>query len=47
MLILWDRGVKVWRRGYFPFSRLTEKRSGGLGGEIPLSPKLLSPWVTA
>jgi hypothetical protein len=43
LVILWDREVKVWRRGFFPFSRLTEKRRGGLGGEIPLSPKLSTP----
>jgi hypothetical protein len=47
LLILWDRGVKGWRRGYFPFSRITEKRRGGLGGEILLAPKMSSPYVTA
>jgi len=47
LLIIWDRGVKVWRRGRFPFSRITEKRRGGLGGEILLSPKLSSPYELA
>jgi len=42
MLIFWDRGVKVWRRGYFPFSRITEKRGGGSGGGIPPSPGVVS-----
>ena len=42
LLTLWDRGVKVWRRGFFPFSRITEKRRGGSGGEIRLAPGVAS-----
>jgi len=29
------------------FPQITEKRGGGLGGEIPLSPKLSAPYVLA
>ena len=47
LVILWDRGVKVWRRGFFPFSRVTEKRGGGSGGGIPPAPGVSAPCVTA
>jgi len=39
LLILRDREVGVGGRGNLLFPLLTEKRRGGLGGEIPLSPK--------
>jgi hypothetical protein len=47
LAIRWDRGVKVWRRGFFPFSRFTEKRGGGSGGGIPPSPRVPAPYVIA
>jgi len=47
LLTFWDREVGVWGRRYFASPRLTEKRRGGLGGEIPLSPKMSAPYVTA
>jgi len=42
LFTLWNRGVKVWRRGRFPFSRITGKRRGGLGGGILPSPGVVS-----
>jgi len=47
LLILWDREVGVGGRGNLLSPQITEKRRGGLGGEIPLSPKLSAPCVTA
>ena len=39
LLTLWDREEGVWGRGNFLFPRITKKRRGGLGGEIPPSPE--------
>ena len=44
---LWDREVGVGGRRNFASPQITEKRRGGLGGEIPLSPKLSSPYELA
>jgi hypothetical protein len=39
--------VGVGGRGDFLFPQIKEKRRGGLGGEILLSPKLSAPYVLA
>jgi len=44
---LWGQRGRVWGRRYLASPRITGKRRGGLGGEIPLSPKLSAPCVTA
>jgi len=47
LLIFGDREVGVLGEEKLRFPQITEKRRGGLGGEIPLAPKLSSPYELA